>query len=293
MRVSGSLSSLAACTRTVTCDQRHSLGFHPYGYTSFHYDLTPYCVVARVPTVPRRTSWPCAWTTRSSPTRAVLRLGHLSSCVAHLHRPAARRPLGTYVRTPLVSKDVARVEVLTRVQNQGECAADCTLVTTVLDDKGAVVGTATSRHPIAPNQTHEYIQRLQVDSRGCGRSTIPISIAYTVRSATGGDRRCGRYALGTARSALTPTEGSPQRPACQDQRGLPAPRRRLRGAAVPERVWEAGWRCSRRWAAWHPLQPLSARARVPGPVRPYGLPGDDENFDEWRSQVCVWLSRCF
>jgi beta-galactosidase len=134
------------------------LGFHPYGYTSFCYNLTPHLrrdggenvLAVRVDNSQQPDArwysgsgiYRHVWLTTTGPLR-----------IAHW---------GTTVRTPLVSEGVARVEVLTRVQNEGDVPKACTLSTSIVDAQDATVGQTVARHPIAPGQTHEFVQRIQV-----------------------------------------------------------------------------------------------------------------------------------
>jgi beta-galactosidase len=135
----------------------HHLGFHPYGYTSFHYDLTPYLafgaenvLAVRVDNSAQPNS---RWYTGSGIYRHVWLTSTALLHVAHW---------GTYVRTPVVSETVARVDVFTRVQNEGGDAKSCTLITTIVDAEGSVVATAEDTHPIASGASHEFIQRIRV-----------------------------------------------------------------------------------------------------------------------------------
>jgi beta-galactosidase len=257
------------------------LGFHPYGYTSFHYDLTPYVTYGTQENVLAvrvdNSQQPDArWYSGSGIYRHVWLTITGPLHVAHW---------GVYVRTPLVSEAVARVEVLTRVCNQAGSAAGCTLVTTILNDDGAVVGTATSRHPIAPGQTHEYVQRIVVAQPRLWSVDDPY--LYRVHSEV-------FEGEGIADAVDTPLG---IRDICFDaDRGFLLNGERVKingvclhhdggcvGAAVPERMWE------RRLEALKAMGCNGIRSSHYPPAPEFldlcdrmGFLVMDENFDEWR-----------
>ena len=135
----------------------HHLGFHPYGYTGFHYDLTPFVrfgaenvLAVRVDNSAQPDS---RWYTGSGIYRHVW-----LTTTATLHVAQ----WGTYVRTPLVSAAIARVEVITEVRNEAESTRVCTLVTTIVDAHGAVAAVAEQPHPVLPGQSYQFIQYVEV-----------------------------------------------------------------------------------------------------------------------------------
>ena len=95
----------------------HHLGNHPYGYTGFQYDVTPYLNRdgPNVLAVRADVTQPCSrWYSGAGIFRHVfLRIVgpvHISQC-------------GTYITTPEVSDREATVRIRTRVRNDGETAA--------------------------------------------------------------------------------------------------------------------------------------------------------------------------
>ena len=113
---------------------RH-LGNHPYGYTSFAYDLTPHLhrnaenvLAVRV----RNEGKNSRWYSGSGIYRHVWL--HVSGEV--------RIPLWSVgVTTPEVSKDAADVRVAVKVENRGKAAKEVTVQVRLMDSKNAVVGT--------------------------------------------------------------------------------------------------------------------------------------------------------
>ncbi|MBN1935587.1 MAG: DUF4982 domain-containing protein [Anaerolineae bacterium] len=257
------------------------LGFHPYGYTSFHYDITPYLNLGEQENVLAvrvdNSQQPDArWYSGSGIYRHVWLTLTDAPHVAHW---------GVFVRTPVVSESVARVEVLTGVQNDGDAPRDCVLITTVVDAGGKVAGTAESRHPLAPGQTHEFVQRIRVTQPHLWSVEDPY--LYRVQSAVKcGEQVVDRYetplGIRTAefdadRGFLLNGEQVKINGVCLHHDGGCV------GAAVPERVWERRLQmlkamgCNGIRSSHYPPAPefLDLCDRM-------GFLVMDENFDEWR-----------
>ncbi|MBN2389989.1 MAG: DUF4982 domain-containing protein [Anaerolineae bacterium] len=259
---------------------RH-LGFHPYGYTSFAYDLTPYVhfgaqenvLAVRVD----NSQQPDArWYTGSGIYRHVWLIVTDPLHVAHW---------GVFVRTPLATASVARVEVLTQVQNERDQEKACILTTTVVDAEGNAVATAESRHPIAPGETHTFTQRIRVTQPHLWSVEDPY--LYTVSSVVkDGEDEVDRFItpLGIRDIAFDVDQGfllNGQRVkingVCLHHDGGCV------GAAVPERVWERrlemlkAMGCNGIRSSHYPPAPefLDLCDRM-------GFLVMDENFDEWR-----------
>jgi beta-galactosidase len=224
---------------------RH-LGSHPYGYTSFHYDLTPHLGEAENVLAVRvdNSRQPDArWYTGSGIYRHVWLTITAPLHVAHW---------GTTVRTPSVSEATAQLEVLTQVRNEHEDLRHCTLTTALLDAEGTEVGQTSSRHPIATGQTHAFIQRIGVSAPHL----------WSVDADQG-------FLLNGHRCKINGV--------CLHHDGGCV------GAAVPERVWERrletlkAMGCNAIRSSHYPPAPefLDLCDRM-------GFLVMDENFDEWR-----------
>lgn len=111
------------------------LGNHPYGYTPFYYDLTPYLkplgqeniLVVKVRNEGKNSRWYSGsgiyrhvWLTVTDPV-------HVDTW-------------GVYITTPEVTKDKATVNVSTTIKNKGKSNSAISLVTTIFDPKGKAVG---------------------------------------------------------------------------------------------------------------------------------------------------------
>ena len=257
------------------------LGFHPYGYTSFHYDLTPHLnageqenvLAVRVDNAQQPDA---RWYSGSGIYRHVWLTLTGGLHVAHW---------GTVVRTPLVTASLARVQVLTQVQNDTTAARDCTLITHIVDAEGKVVGEAQSHHPIASGQTHAFVQRIRVIQPRLWSVDDPT--LYRVESVV----QEGERVVDETETPLGIRE------ICFDaDQGFLLNGQRIKidgvclhhdggcvGAAVPERVWERrletlkAMGCNGIRSSHYPPAPefLDLCDRM-------GFLVMDENFDEWR-----------
>ena len=111
------------------------VGFWPYGYNSFHFDVTDYLnagqtneLAVRLENMPESSRW--------YPGAGLYRNVHLV-VTEDVHIPV----WGTQLTTPRVSKDIARVELRTKVEghNAGD---DLSIYTEIIDANGAVVATS-------------------------------------------------------------------------------------------------------------------------------------------------------
>jgi beta-galactosidase len=257
------------------------LGLHPYGYTSFYYDLTPHLYSGEQENVLAvrvdNSQQPDArWYSGSGIYRHVWLI---------VTDPLHVAQWGTFVRTPLVSDAVARVEVLTQIQNGSDMSGDCTLITTVVDAKGEAAGTAESRHRVAPGQAHEFVQRIRVAQPRLWSVQDPY--LYRVQSTVkDGDRVVDTYetplgireiAFDVDRGFLLNGHRVKINGVCLHHDGGCV------GAAVPERVWERrletlrAMGCNGIRSSHYPPAPefLDLCDRM-------GFLVMDENFDEWR-----------
>ncbi|NLT74110.1 MAG: DUF4982 domain-containing protein [Chloroflexi bacterium] len=274
------------------------LGFHPYGYTSFHFDLTPFLrygqdrnvLAVRVDdSMQPDARWYSGagiyrhtWLTITDPL-------HVAVC-------------GTFVRTTRMNEQITRVDVDTRVQNDGSQEQGCLLVTRILDPDGQVVQERGSYQPVLPGQTHLFSQRLHVE--GPRLWSVEDPQMYTVQSIV--------TASDAPRDTMFPTdleaaiEGHVRdryetpfgiREICFDaDRGFLLNGEPVKingvcihhdggcvGAAVPEGVWDRRLRllkemgCNGIRSSHYPPAPefLDLCDRL-------GFLVMDENFDEWR-----------
>ena len=126
----------------------HELGTRPYGYIGFAFDLTPHLhfgetenvMAVRLETEEESTRW--------YPGAGLYRhVWLVATNDVHVAR------FGTFVTTPSVSEERARVEVRTRLQNERADAVTVTLETTIFDASGQSVARGEVVRRIAPGSS--------------------------------------------------------------------------------------------------------------------------------------------
>jgi beta-galactosidase len=137
----------------------HKLGTHPYGYTSFAFDLTPdldfsgrNVLAVRVDNSAQPNS---RWYSGSGIYRHVRVVVTDPTHVAHW---------GVFVTTPEVSDSTAKVSLHTRVVNESAGPATVTVKTTLIDRAGKRAGSAESTVTIAPGIETEARQEIAVSN---------------------------------------------------------------------------------------------------------------------------------
>jgi beta-galactosidase len=137
----------------------HFLGKRPYGYIPFFYDLTPHLAIGQKNVVAvkvdnsRQPS--CRWYSGSGIYRHTWFLATNRLHVAYW---------GTFVTAPRISKDAATVQIKTMVENDSEAGAVCTLVWSVLDEKGNDVQSAKATQEIDAKGAYEFVQQTKVEN---------------------------------------------------------------------------------------------------------------------------------
>jgi beta-galactosidase len=125
------------------------LGFHPYGYTPFFFDITSYLnpagqsniVAVRV----KNEGLNSRWYSGSGINRHVW-----LTMVNPVHIDVSG---GIYVTTPVVSENSAEVKVVTTLVNSGASDEDIILLTELLDPSGKVAASSTSNSKVTSGQT--------------------------------------------------------------------------------------------------------------------------------------------
>lgn len=126
------------------------VGFWPYGYNSFHFDITDYLKVGeknelavRLENKPESSRW--------YPGAGIYRNVHLI-ITEDIHVPV----WGTHLTTPYVSEKLARVELRTKVAGINDNNRNALRIeTTIFDNKGNAVAMATDRLSIYKEATFE------------------------------------------------------------------------------------------------------------------------------------------
>ena len=126
------------------------VGFWPYGYNSFHFDITDYLkagekneLAVRLENKPESSRW--------YPGAGIYRNVHLI-VTEDIHVPV----WGTHLTTPYVSEKLARVELRTKVVGIDDNNRNALRIeTTIFDNKGNAVAAATDRLSIYAEATFE------------------------------------------------------------------------------------------------------------------------------------------
>lgn len=134
------------------------LGKYPYGYSSFHYDLTPYLnegeniIAVKVDNSKQPNS---RWYTGSGIYRHVWLTKQNLIHFAHW---------GVYVTTPLVSKDSALVEINTNIDNEFELLKNGKIISTLINDKGILIATDEVEFLVEAKKNTVVNQKLEIKS---------------------------------------------------------------------------------------------------------------------------------
>lgn len=149
-----------AMSNAVVWINGHQLGIRPYGYSSFYFDLTPYLRFGGEPNVLAVRLTPEENSSRWYPGAGIYRNVWLD-----VTGPRHVEEWGTYVTTPEVSAQQAKLAVQTRVANELTPDADVVVRTTVVDPSGKQVASQTSAPTrIAGRTTHAIGSNLVVSN---------------------------------------------------------------------------------------------------------------------------------
>jgi len=134
------------------------LGFHPYGYTPFYYNITSSLnpagqanvVAIRV----KNDGLNSRWYSGSGINRHVW-----LTLVEPVHIDVSG---GIYVTTPSVNENTANVKIITTLVNSGNKDENIVLSTELLDPSGKVAATSSSNSKVTSGQTIEVTQEIPV-----------------------------------------------------------------------------------------------------------------------------------
>jgi beta-galactosidase len=132
------------------------LGNHPYGYTSFAYDLTPHLALGKENVLAVRVN------VMQQCSRWYSGAGIYRHVWLDVTNDVHVKQWGMFVTTPVVEKDVAEVEVRTTVVNEGEKAAEVLLDIEVMDAKGKAVGKGEEEGGVSRKGEAEFVHRVVI-----------------------------------------------------------------------------------------------------------------------------------
>jgi beta-galactosidase len=135
------------------------VGNHPYGYTSFYYDITPFLnpageknvVAVQVKNEGKNARWYSGSGIYRHTWLTLVNSVHVGVW-------------GIYVTTPVVTEKSAEVNIVTTLANSGKKDASVTLQVQLLDPTGKVVGMVKNNSVIAPEQSNDLKQTISLKS---------------------------------------------------------------------------------------------------------------------------------
>jgi beta-galactosidase len=136
---------------------RELLGRHPYGYTSFHHDLTPYLKIGEDNLLTVIVDNDCQRNSRWYSGSGIYRHAWL-----HVADPVHLDPWGIYLTTPTVSKETATVQVETVVLNESETRHTVIVRSRVVAPDGSTVASAETPVPVGAGQSKATTQQIEV-----------------------------------------------------------------------------------------------------------------------------------
>jgi beta-galactosidase len=209
------------------------LGFRPYGYSSFAYDLTPHLndgenvIAVRVDNSLQPNS---RWYSGSGITRHTWLTITDAVHVAHW---------GVCIRTSEISAGSATIEIATTVRNDTAQGRLCSLETTIVDATGEPVQSATLPVHVPAGGEHIFVQRLALAKPDLWSPENPVLYVANTRLRAEGsaDDVATPFGIRDARfdadrGFLLNGERVKLNGACLHHDGGAV------GAAVPERIWE-------------------------------------------------------
>jgi len=135
------------------------LGFHPYGYTPFYYDITSYLKPAGQPNVVavrvKNEGLNSRWYSGSGINRHVW-----LTRVNPVHIEVSG---GLYITTPVVTENSGEVRLATTLVNSGNKDENLVLFSELIDPSGKVAATISSYSTVASGQTMEIIQEVPLN----------------------------------------------------------------------------------------------------------------------------------
>lgn len=151
----------------------HEVGYWPYGYNSFYFDITPYLKPGETNTLAVRLENEHE-SSRWYPGAGLYRNVHLV-----INEDAYVPTWGTQLTTPVVKKEYAKVHLLTGLRMpEGKQLADYRIVTELKDASGKVVATAENRG--SKYDDSKFVQDFVVDRPALWTPETPA--LYTAES---------------------------------------------------------------------------------------------------------------
>ncbi len=135
------------------------LGFHPYGYTGFEYDLTPYLKYGGENKLLVKVDHKISPTSRWYSGSGIYRHAWLKA-VSPIHVAT----WGTYITTPEVSDESADIKIVTTINNYSDKKEEIHVQNRIIDSTGKQITSAISSHLIGINNSANIDQSLTLQS---------------------------------------------------------------------------------------------------------------------------------
>src|SRR4030095_3446077 len=135
-----------------------SLGTHPYGYTSFWFDVTDKIKFGEKNTIivqVKNEGQNSRWYSGSGIYRHVW---------LKMLDPVHVSPWGIYITTPDANSTNAKVNIKTNITNETSAALEVKLVTRILDPKGSEITKTELQQQVNINSSGEFVQELNVNN---------------------------------------------------------------------------------------------------------------------------------
>ncbi|HEY6915651.1 MAG TPA: sugar-binding domain-containing protein [Paludibacter sp.] len=146
-----------------------SVGVHPYGYTSFNYDLTSFLLPGKENVIAVRVDNSqqinCRWYSGSGIYRHVW---------LNVTNPVHVAQWGTYITTPEVSTAKATVQIKTLVKNETGHLQNIVVSAKLTDKSKKAAGSNEQTVELQPNSEKEVIQTITVNNPGLWTPETPV-----------------------------------------------------------------------------------------------------------------------
>ena len=133
------------------------LGFRPYGYVGFEYDLTPYLRYGQTNVIAVKVDHSDYPTSRWYSGSGIYRHAWLT-----ITNPIHVAHWGTCITTPTVTTEQAKVKIVTTVDNTSRSGKQISLQNQIIDAFGAVVATELSSASVKGKKKTDITQELEV-----------------------------------------------------------------------------------------------------------------------------------
>ncbi|MDN3669497.1 glycoside hydrolase family 2 TIM barrel-domain containing protein [Echinicola jeungdonensis] len=133
------------------------LGFHPYGYTTFEYDLTPYLNYGKENTIAVRVDHSDSPSSRWYSGSGIYR--HVWLKVTH---PVHVATWGTYITTLEISEKEAQVNIATTIEYNGQNPVEVLVQNQIIDRQGKKVAEEKSKLQVGKSKQETLQQSLKL-----------------------------------------------------------------------------------------------------------------------------------